>query len=43
MNPAIKANLRDDEYDYLFYENANYIINSARTRKKKEEEYEMEH
>ena len=41
MNPAIKANLRDDEYDYLFYKNANNIINSTKVKRDREEEYEM--
>ena len=44
IQPAIKANLKENEYDNLFYKNANEIINMSKIKKKGDEkQYEMEH
>ena len=44
IQPAIRANLKEDEYDNLFYRNAMEIIRASKVKKKGDEvKYEMEH
>ena len=44
VQPAIRANLKDDEYDNLFYSNAKKIIRVTKSRKRRNDvKDEMEH
>lgn len=44
VQPAIRANLKDDEYDNLFYSNAEKIIRVTKIRKRRNDvKDEMEH